>query len=133
LIVPIKRFVWSPVDLFRFSAATGNSHRIHYDPGFAREQGLDGVVVHTSLHACMLWQTLAAAVDEHPIVRFAWRNHAPLVAGREVLVRGEAELTDEGWWVMLTESASDDGTVICTGTALVGPGGDGVRGTGPAS
>jgi 3-methylfumaryl-CoA hydratase len=117
--VPARRFRWSPVDLFRFSAATGNSHRIHYDVEHARAEGLDGVVVHTTLHALMLWQTLTAVVGEIAVHTFEWRNHAPLVADREVEVRATAEPHEDGWRVTLTEHACDDGTLLCSGVALV--------------
>lgn len=117
--VPARRFRWSPVDLFRFSAATGNSHRIHYDVEHARAEGLDGVVVHTTLHALMLWQTLTAVADEAAVRSFEWRNHAPLVADREVVVTATSEPVDGGWHVSLVEAAVDDGTTMASGQASV--------------
>lgn len=117
--VPARRFRWSPLDLFRFSAATGNSHRIHYDREHARAEGLDDVVVHTTLHALMLWQTLTAVVDEDAVRTFEWRNHAPLVADREVVVRATAELVDGEWHVSLVEAAVDDGSIMASGQATV--------------
>jgi 3-methylfumaryl-CoA hydratase len=47
--VPSKAAVWtpSPVNLFRFSAATFNAHRIHYDRAYATaEEGYPALVVH---------------------------------------------------------------------------------------
>lgn len=117
--IPERRFRWSPVDLFRFSAATGNAHRIHYDVEHARAEGLEGVVVHTTLHALMLWQTLTAVVAETDVRTFEWRNHAPLVADREVVVRATAHPHEGGWRVTLAEQACDDDTVMCSGVALV--------------
>lgn len=44
-----------PVMLFRFSAATGNSHRIHYDLPYAQnEEGYPDLVVHGPLQAMWL-------------------------------------------------------------------------------
>jgi 3-methylfumaryl-CoA hydratase len=44
-----------PVMLFRFSAATGNSHRIHYDQSYSRdEEGYPDLVVHGPLQAIWL-------------------------------------------------------------------------------
>lgn len=40
---------FSPVDLFRFSAITFNSHRIHYDQSFCLARGFPGLVVHGPL------------------------------------------------------------------------------------
>lgn len=115
------RFVWSRTDLFRFSAATGNAHRIHYDVEHARSEGLDGVVVHTTLHAMMLWQTLTADVDEARVRSFRWRNHAPLVADVEVEVTGEATATADGWSVELVERRCDDGALVASAHAEVSP------------
>jgi hydroxyacyl-ACP dehydratase HTD2-like protein with hotdog domain len=119
LNVPELRFSWTRLDLFRFSAATGNAHRIHYDVEHARAEGLDSVVVHTTLHAVMLWRTLTAAVDEAKVRSFAWRNHVPLVADRAVVVRGQAERHEGGWRVTLAEHAIDDDTLVASGEALV--------------
>ena len=44
-----------PVFLFRFSAATGNSHRIHYDADYVRnEEGYPNIVIHGPLQAILL-------------------------------------------------------------------------------
>ena len=40
---------FTPVQLFRFSALTFNSHRIHWDCSFARGLGFGGLVVHGPL------------------------------------------------------------------------------------
>lgn len=48
--------------LFRYSALTGNSHRIHYDESYAREvEGFPGLVVHGPLQATWLAGLAAAA------------------------------------------------------------------------
>lgn len=117
--IPECRYRWSRLDLFRFSAATGNAHRIHYDVEHARSEGLESVVVHTTLHAMMIWRTLTATVDERAVRRFAWRNHASLVADREVAVTGTSEPVEGGWHVSLVERAVDDGATIATGQAVV--------------
>jgi 3-methylfumaryl-CoA hydratase len=85
--------LWTPgpVDLFRFSAATFNSHRIHYDLSYARsEEGYPGLVVQGPLTAAKLH---AFAATRHPADRsirtFACRAMAPLFAGFPVrLVAG---------------------------------------------
>lgn len=40
--------------LFRFSALTWNTHRIHYDSEYAKSEGHDGVLVHGPLQATVL-------------------------------------------------------------------------------
>ncbi len=52
-----------PVQMFRYSAATFNGHRIHYDRDYAREvEGYPGLVVHGPLIATMLLEFLQAQV-----------------------------------------------------------------------
>lgn len=40
--------------LFRFSALTYNTHRIHYDLGYVPTEGYDGLVIHGPLQALMM-------------------------------------------------------------------------------
>ena len=48
-----------PVMLFRYSAATFNGHRIHYDADYARDvEGYPGLVVHGPLIATLLLQLI---------------------------------------------------------------------------
>ena len=51
----------SPTLLFRFSALTYNAHRIHYDRGYARDEGYPGLVVHGPLQALAMAETARAA------------------------------------------------------------------------
>jgi 3-methylfumaryl-CoA hydratase len=79
---------WSPrtADLFRFSAATFNSHRIHYDLPYTRdEEGYPDLIVHGPFTAARLFgfaRDRAAA----PIQRFSFRALAPLFAGQPILL-----------------------------------------------
>lgn len=51
----VRQVDFDPVMLFRFSAVTWNSHRIHYDRRYATEQeGYPGLVVHGPLVAMLL-------------------------------------------------------------------------------
>jgi 3-methylfumaryl-CoA hydratase len=78
-----------PVLLFRFSALTGNAHRIHYDLPYARQQeGYPGLVVHGPLQAIWLIGRLQQELAIVP-ARFEYRAHRPAIAGRP--------LTLEGW------------------------------------
>ncbi len=69
--------------LFRFSALTFNSHRIHYDAPYAREvEGYPGLVVHGPLTATLLLGWASELLG--PVTHFAFRAAAPAFAG-EVL------------------------------------------------
>jgi len=82
---------WLPgtVDLFRFSAVTFNSHRIHYDAAFASgEEGYPGLVVHGPFTAAMLF---GLGTQQGAAIRqFGFRALAPLFVDQPVtLVPGE--------------------------------------------
>ena len=85
--------VWQPtsVDLFRFSAVTFNSHRIHYDQPYATgEEGYPGLVVHGPFTAAKLF-AFAEARAERPIRRFEFRAVAPLFVGQPIYLAPGAE------------------------------------------
>jgi 3-methylfumaryl-CoA hydratase len=79
------RWTPSPVELFRFSAATFNSHRIHYDLPYARDvEGYPGLVVHGPLTAARLFAYATSRIG--PIAHFTFRAQAPLFAGQPILL-----------------------------------------------
>ncbi|MBI1403230.1 MAG: hypothetical protein GC147_08460 [Porphyrobacter sp.] len=72
----------SPVLLFRFSALTFNSHRIHYDAPYARgEERYRGLVVHGPLTASLLLGLTARELGENRLRSFAFRGLSPAIAG----------------------------------------------------
>ncbi len=100
-----------PVLLFRYSALTFNSHRIHYDPDYARdEEGYAGLVVHGPLQATLLLN-LAARKAGKPPHRFAFRGLAPVTHGIPIELHQATENTDETVWCQTT-----DGTKSFTAT-----------------
>ncbi|HEX4443112.1 MAG TPA: mesaconyl-C4 CoA hydratase [Galbitalea sp.] len=92
-LVPISPEEWSvpidPVYLFRFSALTHNSHRIHYDGDFARRvEGHPGLVVHGPLQALLMTE-YAARLGEIPAAcTLDYRLTAPLYLGEGLIVGG---------------------------------------------
>lgn len=78
---------WHPttVDLFRFSAVTFNSHRIHYDRDYATGVELyPDLVVHGPFTAAKLFG-LACRIAG-PITRFSFRAQAPIFCGQPVML-----------------------------------------------
>jgi 3-methylfumaryl-CoA hydratase len=69
----------SPVLLFRYSALTFNSHRIHYDRRYVTEtEGYPGLVVHGPLIATLLLDLLRRNLTEATVTRFSFRAVRPL-------------------------------------------------------
>jgi len=52
--VPELRRVPSRLQLFRYSAITWNTHRIHFDPDYAAAEGYPDVLVQSNLHTAFL-------------------------------------------------------------------------------
>jgi 3-methylfumaryl-CoA hydratase len=78
-----------PVLLFRYSALTFNSHRIHYDRAWAMEvEGYPGLVVHGPLTTTLL---IDFARDRNPgrrIVGYTTQARAPLFDDAPFELRG---------------------------------------------
>jgi 3-methylfumaryl-CoA hydratase len=65
--------------LFRFSALTYNAHRIHYDHGWAHEEGYDDLVVHGPLQALMMGELQRRAGEGLLGTTYGYRLVAPMV------------------------------------------------------
>jgi len=73
----------TPTLLFRYSALTFNTHRIHYDRDYCQDvEGYPGLVVHGPLQATMLaGEAVSKAKDrtkDQKIAKLAFRARAPL-------------------------------------------------------
>jgi len=96
-------FRTDPTLLMRFSAATANAHRIHYDwPYATRVEGYPGLVVHGPLMTMALAQTHRLLDDGTRIAALRHRNLKPLFCGNPA---------------QLVYTRSDDGAHV----ELVGP------------
>ena len=64
--------------LFRFSAITFNTHRIHYDAPYAiHEEGYRGLVVHGPLMASLLLDLVAREYGPNLVKSFSFRAQSP--------------------------------------------------------
>jgi len=118
---PADPHVWpvavDPVLLFRFSALTYNSHRIHYDRDYARDvEGYPGLVVHGPLQA-LLMAELARRVALPPAsCDYSYRLVAPLFEGQGLIV---SAAVSEG----LTRMTTRDSGGRPTAAGAIGPAG----------
>jgi 3-methylfumaryl-CoA hydratase len=79
-----------PVLLFRFSALTFNSHRIHYDERYARSEGYPGLLVQGPLQAALMLNQISVLKGEVPR-RFDYRCLAPLFSGPSLRVASRGD------------------------------------------
>jgi 3-methylfumaryl-CoA hydratase len=86
-----------PVLLFRFSALTGNAHRIHYDAPYARDvEGYPGLVVHGPLLAVAMLEAVRRGAPGRRVGSLSYRLLSPVFAGDRVLIAGEPAGADGG-------------------------------------
>jgi 3-methylfumaryl-CoA hydratase len=78
--LPWRRTITTnPVSLFRFSALTGNPHRIHYDRPYAMEaEGYPGLVVHGPFTQLCLMDFVRDNNPGRAVRTFSMRARAPL-------------------------------------------------------
>ena len=94
-----RRIEPTSVTLFRYSAATFNGHRIHYDTPYATErEGYPGLVVHGPLITTWMLDAFIDANPQAQLRRLRYRGNRPLfsptpfeVAGR-IDAAGQASL-----------------------------------------
>jgi 3-methylfumaryl-CoA hydratase len=87
-----------PVLLFRYSALTMNSHRIHYDQPYATgEEGYPALVVHGPLQATLLAR-LAARELGTDLSQFEFRGIAPALVGQRLTLHAEPAASGLDLW-----------------------------------
>jgi len=78
----VRTITPNPPLLFRYSALTFNSHRIHYDLPYATTQeGYRGLVVHGPLTATLLLELARCELGDHALRSFSFRGLSPAIAG----------------------------------------------------
>ena len=85
--------------LFRFSALTFNSHRIHYDLPYATgEEGYRGLVVHGPLTATLLLDLAQRQLGDNALSKFAFRGLSPAICGEalHLVMRGSGAAIELG-------------------------------------
>lgn len=109
-----RMLVPSEALLFRYSALTFNSHRIHYDLPYAtEEEGYRGLVVHGPLTATLLLDLAARHFGDNALTRFDFRGTSPAICGEELhlALRGDDDA------IVLGAFASDGRQVMAASAA----------------
>lgn len=111
-------FVADDVLLFRYSALTFNSHRIHYDRRYVTEhEGYPGLIVHGPLLATLLADVAGDAKPDLTLATFTFRARTPVFDGMPF--RACAQDAADGstaLWI-----ATNDGAVAMEGRATFKP------------
>lgn len=110
--------------LFLFSAASHNAHRIHYDREYARSEGYTGLIVHGPLQRALMamfvrrWAGRAAF-----IARLDLRHQGFALAGESLTFRGTLRSENAAIRTAVTLDVAmlrEHGNVLMRGTVTVG-------------
>jgi hydroxyacyl-ACP dehydratase HTD2-like protein with hotdog domain len=110
------------VSVFRYSAVTWNSHRIHYDRAWAEHEGYPGVLVQAHLHGAYLTQMVMDWIGPTGFLKkLAWTNRHFAVPGDTLTCKGRVvrkhaaeRLVDCEIW-----EENQEGRICTPGTAQV--------------
>ncbi|MEX0341746.1 MAG: MaoC family dehydratase N-terminal domain-containing protein [Erythrobacter sp.] len=109
MLVPDERL------LFRYSALTFNTHRIHYDAPYTREvEHYRGLVVHGPLTASLLLQLAGSHFGENRLASFTFRGVSPAIASEPL----HLVLREGGEEVELGAFAADGRQVVKASATL---------------
>ncbi|GII94456.1 MaoC/PaaZ C-terminal domain-containing protein [Sinosporangium siamense] len=124
--LPEMRHAPTRLQLFRYSAVTWNTHRIHFDPDYAAHEGYPDVLVQSHLHGaflvtlCTEWMGASGRLTrlEVSVRRYAVPGDVLVCAGEVTGV----EQVEEGHGLVhlnVTETRESDNTVCAIATATI--------------
>ncbi len=110
--------------LFFFSAATYNGHRIHYDLPYAQAEGHPTIIVHGPLQSALMAKTLRDWVGPRGrLLRLRTQNRASAFPDEDLIFTGRVTgaRIEDGKGILECEVSEQkgDGQVIMPGTATV--------------
>jgi hydroxyacyl-ACP dehydratase HTD2-like protein with hotdog domain len=110
--------------LFFFSAATYNGHRIHYDLPYARSEGHPTILVHGPLQSALMAKTLRDWIGPRGrLLRLRTQNRASAFPDEDLIFTGRvtAVRIEDGAGIVECDmwEQKADGQVIMPGSATV--------------
>lgn len=120
--LPVMAKNASRAQLFLYSAASFNPHRIHYDREYAVVEGHDDILVHGPLQGSWLTQFLTDWIGPKGRLRnVTWQNRASAFPEQDLEFRGRITAVDAATGEVDVEvwEQTADGQVLMPGTAKV--------------
>jgi 3-methylfumaryl-CoA hydratase len=114
-------FLAGPAALQRFSAATSNAHRIHYDhPYVTAVEGYPGLLVHGTLLLLSLLELVRLDLPGRAVTQVEFRARSPVFAGEQVDLSGELAGESGGPGAVTLTARHTDGRVAMSCTSTFG-------------
>lgn len=122
--IPTLTVTVDETQMFFFSAATYNGHRIHYDRRWAQDvEGYDDVLVQGPLQSALLARAVTDWIGGRGrLVEYSVQNRAVAHPGQQLQFGGVVTATrrvDDVGLVDLTITGRRDDTILMPGTATV--------------
>ena len=110
----------SRAQLFQFSAATHNPHRIHYDRDYARVEGHEDILVHGPLQGAWLHQFVRDwASPRGRVLNLGFQNRGRAFVERDLTFRGRVHAVEEDVVTLEVWEEDDAGAVLMPASARV--------------
>jgi hydroxyacyl-ACP dehydratase HTD2-like protein with hotdog domain len=107
-------------ELFRYSAVTWNPHRIHFDECYAREEGHDGVALHSHLRAALALRCVTEGLGpDWRVTKVAYRLRKPVYAPADMAYTARVAAADGDTMTLELVEQHSSGDVGFEGTAWV--------------
>jgi hydroxyacyl-ACP dehydratase HTD2-like protein with hotdog domain len=123
--IPTLTITVDQTQMFFFSAATYNGHRIHYDRTWARDvEGYPDILVHGPLQAALLARAITDWIGPGGrLVRYSIQNRASAYPGEELrfvgTVTGTREENGQALVDLSIHGEKGDAEILMPGTATV--------------
>ena len=120
--LPVMHKSASEAELFLYSAASFNPHRIHYDRAYANFEGHDDLVDHGPLQGSWLTQFVTDwAGPRARLLSIEWQNRASAFVGDELIFAGTVTAIDQANTSVELEISEKniDGTLLMPAKANV--------------
>ncbi|MER7003679.1 MaoC family dehydratase [Dactylosporangium sp. NPDC000555] len=123
--IPTLTIVADQTQMFFFSAATYNGHRIHYDQSWAKGvEGYPDILVHGPLQAALLARAITDWIGaDGRLVRYSIQNRASAFPGEELrfvgTVTAKREVDGQALVDLAIRGEKGDTEILMPGTATV--------------
>ena len=119
--LPLLKHTATSFQLFRYSAVTGNPHWIHFDERYAREEGHDGVALHSHLRAALALRCVAEGLGPGwRVTKVAYRLRKPVYAPADLAYTARVTATEGDTMTLELIEQQPSGEVGFEGTVSVG-------------
>ena len=125
-VLPATEYPTSTVQIFRYSAATWNTHRIHYDKDYAVAEGYPDVLVQSHLHGAFLARYCTDWIGANGrLLELGLRVRRFAIAGETLTVLGTVKAVERldaahaAIALELIETRGSDGEICATASARI--------------